>query len=246
MDDSEFFKIIPMELQEKALGRANLVEGLSRRSSIFPGQSLLPVELTLAGSMGTTEETHEDTESEADSERIIPFPHKQVTNANLKNIRNRLGIIQLSFTAIDPKGFVNNYPTQYFTWTEKEKLLLVFAENFRRKFSELYPWRQPIILAPKNECGIQVGDHWKKIGSEINKCFLQKFVSTTIRPSSFTFADLIGSWEKISSFVADFIEYVPLEVPTELVSHIKTHFSKHKSPLVSILVVFIEISMTFR
>lgn len=168
MSDSEFFKIIPMELQEKALGRANLVEGLSRRSSIFPGQPLLPMELMLAGAIGTTDETLEDTEPEEESERnitIIPFAHKQVTNVNLKNIRNRLGIIDLSFSAVDPKGLVDKYPTQYFSWTEKEQLLLVFAENFRRKFNEMYHWRQPLILAPKNECGIQVGDPHNKVGS---------------------------------------------------------------------------------
>lgn len=175
MSDSEFFKIIPMELQEKAQGRANLVESLSRRSSIYPGQSLFPLELTLTcgGAGNATDEIHEEEhESEVESARslkTIQFPYKQVTNENLKNIRNRLGIIDLSFSggAGDHKQeFVDKYPVKYFTWTEKEQLLLVFAENFRRKFNESYSFRQPLMLAPRNECGIQVG---KSAGKTFDK-----------------------------------------------------------------------------
>lgn len=164
MSDSEFFKIVPMELQEKAKGRAELVDSLSRRSSIFPGQSssLLPLELTLIGANGATEDAIDEEEccsSEVESETIpkpIAFPYKEVTNENLKHIRNRLGIIDLSFSGVNRDQFSDKYPVTYFTWTEKEQLLLAFAENFRRKFNEVYKWRKQLLLAPKNECGIQV------------------------------------------------------------------------------------------
>lgn len=160
MSDSEFFKIVPMELQEKAKGRANLVENLSRRSSILPGQSLLPLELTLHGALNDTEDINEDPESDVESAtnalKPIPFPYKEVTNENLMNVRNRLGIIDLSFSGVDKDLFVGKYPEKYFTWTEKEQLLLVFAESFRKKFNEKYNYRKPLLLAPKNECGIQV------------------------------------------------------------------------------------------
>lgn len=161
MSESEFFTIVPMELQEKAKGRANLVESLSRRSSIHPGQSLLPTELTL-GLIGPPEDiAEEEHDSEVESEnnkpKSIPFPYKEVTNENLKNIRNRLNIIDLSFSnAHCHNQFLDKYPVKYYTWTEKEQLLLVFAENFRRKFNEIYKLRQPLMLAPKNECDIQV------------------------------------------------------------------------------------------
>lgn len=77
-------------------------------------------------------------------------------------------------------------------------MLLLYAENFRRQYWEKYPQRKPPILAIPNECGVQ------------------KFVSTTIRSTPLIFADMIGNWEENASFVADFIEYEPLEVPTAM------------------------------
>lgn len=163
MSDSEFFKIVPMELQEKAIGRANLVESLSRRSSIYPGQTLFPPELSLSGALagvaGVDDISEEAEEHDVDQENnvpAIPFPYGIVTNENLRNIRNRLGIIDLSFAQVDKDQFLDKYPVNYFTWTEKEQLLLVFAENFRRQFNDLYKLRRPLLLAPRNECGIQV------------------------------------------------------------------------------------------
>lgn len=153
MCESEFFKIVPMELQEKAMSRANLVESLSRRSSIFPGQNL-PLDFLLRGN--GTEINEEQSEEEDSSRRAIEFPYKEVTNENLRNIRNRLGIIDLSFSATRSNEFAAKYPPSYFTWTEKEQLLLVFAENFRRKYNEVFKLRLPLMLAPRNECGIQV------------------------------------------------------------------------------------------
>lgn len=158
MCESEFFKIVPMELQEKAMSRANLVDNLSRRSSIMPGQSLFPMELILTGddkNRAICEEEVSDAENES-TPKPIPFPYKEVTNENLMNIRNRLGIIDLSFSGVKRAQFVDKYPVTYYSWTEKEQLLLVFAENFRRKFNEKYKLRHSLLLAPKNECGIQV------------------------------------------------------------------------------------------
>lgn len=162
MGDSEFFKIVPMDLQEKAKSRANLVDSLSRRSSIFPGQDLLALELALAGIGGSEDVLKEESESDVESGQgqrraKIPFPYKEVTNEHLANIRDRLGIIDLSFTGVPgDDALADRFPVKYSTWTEKEKLLLVYAENFRRKFNQAYKLRQPLMLAPKNECGIQV------------------------------------------------------------------------------------------
>lgn len=49
-----------------------------------------------------------------------------------------------------------------------------------------------------------------------NECGVQKFVSTTIRSTPLIFADMIGNWKENASFVADFIEYEPLEPPTSM------------------------------
>lgn len=81
-------------------------------------------------------------------------------------------------------------------------MLLLYAENFRRQFWEKYPQRKPPILAIQNECGVQ------------------KFVSTTIRSTPLIFADMIGNWKENASFVADFIEYEPLEPPTSMPSRL--------------------------
>lgn len=76
--------------------------------------------------------------------------------------------------------------------------MLLYAENFRRQYWEKYPQRKPPILAIPNECGVQ------------------KFVSTTIRATPLIFAEMIGNWKENASFVADFIEYEPLEPPTAM------------------------------
>lgn len=46
---------------------------------------------------------------------------------------------------------------------------------------------------------------------------MQKFVCTTIRPTAFIFPELISSIEEIAKFVADFIQYEPLEDQINLV-----------------------------
>lgn len=93
-----------------------------------------------------------------------------------------------------------NYPKTYYTVNGKERLVLIYAENFRRQFLDLYPKRNPLVLAVQNECGIQ------------------KFVSTTIRSSVFLYSELIDCWQGPAQFVADFIQYQPLEDQTALVS----------------------------
>lgn len=96
-----------------------------------------------------------------------------------------------------------NYPKTYYTVNGKERLILIFAENFRRQYVELNPKRNSLVLAVQNECEIQ------------------KFVSTTIRPSVFLFAELIDGWQGPAQFVADFIRYEPLEDQTHMVSTYK-------------------------
>lgn len=96
-----------------------------------------------------------------------------------------------------------NYSKTYYTVNGKERLMLIFAGNFRRQYVTLNPRRNPLVLAVQNECEIQ------------------KFVSTTIRPSVFLFAELIDCWQGPAQFVTDFIRYEPLEDQTHMVSTYK-------------------------
>lgn len=113
-----------------------------------------------------------------------------------------IGRISLEFADADAEKY-SAYPISYYTFSAKERLLLIFTENFRRQFKYTYPERKPLVLAIPNECAIQ------------------KFVSTTVRPMSFLFNELIDCWEGPARFVSDFITYETLENRFEIVS--KTH-----------------------
>lgn len=109
-----------------------------------------------------------------------------------------IGKISLDFC--DGNESCPSEPISYFTVSAKERLLLIYAENFRRKFRDLHMHRNPLVLAVPNECGIQ------------------KFVSTTIRPTIFLYPELIDCWDGPAQFVADFITYEPLDNPVVMVS----------------------------
>ena len=152
------------------------------------------------------------------------FPVHELTNEELSTIADELGIIHTSFPENHSPVFEGqiNFPESYYTVNAKERLLLLFAENFRRQFMDKYK-RRPLILALRNECDVQV--NYCKI--KIKFCFLysislmlfmQKFVSTTIRPTAFLFTDMICAWEPCCTFVADYIIYECLEKPTVMVS----------------------------
>lgn len=117
----------------------------------------------------------------------------------IANSEKDAGRILLDFIDANPEKF-RDYPNSYYSFSAKERLLMIYSENFRRQFISTYPDRKPLVLAIPNECGIQ------------------KFVSTTVRPTSFLFNELIDGWEGPTQLVADFITYEPLEDPLQLVS----------------------------
>lgn len=87
------------------------------------------------------------------------MPHtKPVSNEKLKEIVAQLGLIHTNFPENQTPEFEGRkvFPSSYNTLNPKERLLLLFAENFRRQFNELYPERFPLVLAVANECGVQV------------------------------------------------------------------------------------------
>ncbi|KAL1374804.1 hypothetical protein pipiens_017876, partial [Culex pipiens pipiens] len=117
-----------------------------------------------------------------------------IADGTVSDVKAKLGLIDMCFPHNPTPAFEQRtqFPESYKRLGSKEKLVLLFAENFRRQYKERFPHRKPLILALPNECDVQ------------------KFVCTTLRPSVFLFPDLIGSWEEVASFVADYIVYEPL------------------------------------
>ncbi|XP_069689732.1 dynein regulatory complex subunit 7 isoform X3 [Periplaneta americana] len=122
--------------------------------------------------------------------------YKEITEKHLKQIALDLGLIKLHWPekSIPDADQRKHYPSSYIQNNNKEKLLLWYTENFRRHYHFVYKDRKPLFLAAANECG------------------LQKMVCTTIRPTTIRFPEF-RTWEGCSSFVADHLDYEPLEKP---------------------------------
>ncbi|GJQ81044.1 hypothetical protein Trydic_g21853 [Trypoxylus dichotomus] len=131
-----------------------------------------------------------------DAPRELPEP-VDLNLEHLKQIANELGLISLCWPDIKEVTFENrtNFPESYLKNTNKEKLLLFYAENFRRQFHYKYPNRKPLFLAADNECG------------------QQKMVCTTLRRTTLPHTE-IERWQDSASFVGDHLIYEPLEAPT--------------------------------
>lgn len=110
------------------------------------------------------------------SDSVKPSDTKAVSNEKLKEIVSQLGLIHTNFPENKSPEFEGRtvFPSSYNTLSPKERLLLLFAENFRRQFNELYPERLPLVLAVANECGVQVCFfvfiyfsffYWNKLGA---------------------------------------------------------------------------------
>ncbi|NXN17500.1 DRC7 protein, partial [Indicator maculatus] len=94
-------------------------------------------------------------------------------------------------------------PSSYRTNSLREGKLLSMAARFLQQYSHLCPDRKPLFLHPVNECGVE------------------KFVSTTVRPTLLPYAELYN-WDSCASFVSGFLTMEPLKcpltVPTSLYS----------------------------
>ena len=93
----------------------------------------------------------------------------------------------------------HDYPESYRTNSKKEELVLEYVFNFKKQFQFIYPDRRYLFLSPVNECGVE------------------KFVSTSIRPTSLVFSKLYD-WHECAGFVADYLQFEALENPTEYVN----------------------------
>ena len=99
---------------------------------------------------------HVSLEEQVDSEvpEIV-----EITQETLRRIQRELCLIKLCWpkTQIEPESeYLKLAPVTYSRNNQKEKLLLWYAENFRRQYHTIYKNRKPLLLACNNECGIQV------------------------------------------------------------------------------------------
>eukprot|EP00803_Ostreobium_quekettii_P006145 evm.model.scf_58.17 EVM.evm.TU.scf_58.17 scf_58:148652-165934(+) len=97
-------------------------------------------------------------------------------------------------------------PRAYTSVSRKEARMADHLKEFQRVFCQLYPHRRPLYFMPKNECGTP------------------KFVSTTLRPSKLPFTELY-ELDGILGFVADFLQYEPLEDPLHPPAHLASQMS---------------------
>ncbi|KAL2300190.1 hypothetical protein Nmel_012154 [Mimus melanotis] len=88
----------------------------------------------------------------------------------------------------------SHLPSSYKTNSRQEKELLQLADHFFQQYSHLCPDRKPLFIHPLNECGVQ------------------KFVSTTVKPTLLPFPDLYY-WSGCASFVCDYLIMEPLKCP---------------------------------
>ncbi|NXS34201.1 DRC7 protein, partial [Pomatostomus ruficeps] len=88
----------------------------------------------------------------------------------------------------------SHLPSSYKTNSWKEKELLHLADHFHQQYTHLCPDRKPLFIHPVNECGVQ------------------KFVSTTVRPTLLPYPDLYY-WSGCASFVSDYLIMEPLKCP---------------------------------
>ncbi|XP_055585264.1 dynein regulatory complex subunit 7-like [Uranotaenia lowii] len=122
-----------------------------------------------------------------------------ISGETIRGVKAKLGLVDMCFPEAGPVsgslhelGLVE-FPESYRRLSAKEKLVLLFAESFRRQYKEQFRHRKPPILALGNECGVQ------------------KFVCSTVKPAILQYSELIGSWQAIASFVADYVVFEPLQ-----------------------------------
>ncbi|XP_051166732.1 dynein regulatory complex subunit 7 isoform X2 [Leptopilina boulardi] len=141
----------------------------------------------------------------------------KITEETLKRICQQLCLIKLGFPSkveLDQKSssssssssfssYLKLVPETYSQNSEKEKVLLWYAENFRRQFHYIYRNRKPLLMACDNECGIQ------------------KFVSTTIRRSTLPYPEL-STWQGCAKFVSDYVTYEAPKWPHAMPERIRS------------------------
>lgn len=81
----------------------------------------------------------------------------------LRQVQRELCLIKLCWpdVPITKDLYAQSLPDTYRRVSDKERLLLWYAENFRRQIYAKDANRRPLLLACENECGVQVGVYMK-------------------------------------------------------------------------------------
>ncbi|XP_029665940.1 dynein regulatory complex subunit 7-like [Formica exsecta] len=123
------------------------------------------------------------------------------TEEILRQVQRELCLIKLCWSdiPITKDLYAQSLPDTYRCVNDKERLLLWYAENFRRQIHAKDANRRPLFLACENECGVQ------------------KFTSTGIRRSTPPYPELY-TWHGCAQFISNHITYQPLNEEFIMVS----------------------------
>lgn len=91
-----------------------------------------------------------------EDERETERPSRTVAES-LRQVRRELCLIELCWLDVAEDLYTRSLPDTYRSVSDKERLLLWYAENFRRQFHARHANRRPLLLACENECRVQVG-----------------------------------------------------------------------------------------
>ncbi|NXE11065.1 DRC7 protein, partial [Lophotis ruficrista] len=145
-------------------------------------------------------EVLEEAEEEEQEEELTDLE----ISDNLQDVETKVSVEQVcvpndvpdfDWSSID----TSQLPSSYKTNSLKEKKLLHIADHFLQQYTHLCPDRKPLFLHPVNECGVE------------------KFVSTTVRPTLLPYTELYH-WDGCASFVSDYLTMEPLKSPITLPS----------------------------
>lgn len=100
-----------------------------------------------------------------------------LTIPSLNNAIYELGVVNMCWPDINDPVFETRtcFPPSYYTNSPKERLLLAYAENFRRQYNFHFKMRRPILLQVPNECGLQV------VLKKYTRCRAIFFLNTQLR-----------------------------------------------------------------
>ncbi|NWI27787.1 DRC7 protein, partial [Sula dactylatra] len=150
------------------------------------------------GRMEVLEEKEEEEQREEEELKALEI------SAKLQDLEMKVSMEEVCVTS-DVPDFdwssidMSQLPSSYKTNSLKEKKVLRIADHFLQQYTQLCPDRKPLFLHPVNECGVE------------------KFVSTTVRPTLLPYTELYY-WDGCASFVSDYLTMEPLKSPITLPS----------------------------
>ncbi|XP_032848732.2 dynein regulatory complex subunit 7 isoform X3 [Tyto alba] len=136
------------------------------------------------------EEEEQREEEELEGSEITDNLQDVETKVSAEHVCVPSDVPDFDWSSID----TSQLPSSYKTNSLKEKKLLCIADHFLQQYSHLCPDRKPLFLHPVNECGVE------------------KFVSTTVRPTLLPYTELYH-WDGCASFVSDYLTMELLKSP---------------------------------